>query len=129
MFSVELFKYLIVGGLNTILTTIIYFTLLKIFSINYIVALSLSWISGVMFTYALNFLWVFKPENKLCFRGRFSKYFVTYLSSFVFNLVSLHVLVQTYHMDPFLAQVLLMPFIVGFNYLLNKYWSLRRIQE
>ena len=70
-------KFTLVGALNFVLTFIIFTTMLKIIEANYLISLGTSWFFGTLFSYALNFSWVFKQENKIQFDARFVKFFST----------------------------------------------------
>ncbi len=122
----ETARFLFVGGLNFVLTFIIFFVLLRIVQIHHLIALSASWLIGMAFSFILNFTWVFKPEEKLRFKERFWKFFLASTVSIILNLVALHLLVESTHYDPFLIQCALIPLIVVFNYSTAKFWSLRR---
>lgn len=69
-------KYLCVGVANLLFTLAVCAFFVKVVATTYTLAFSVSWLAGVFFTCAINFLWVFKPEDKLEFRRRFHKYFI-----------------------------------------------------
>lgn len=123
--KIEITKFTFVGIINTLLTFVIFFLLLKIFKINYLVSLSVTWFIGIVFSYIFNSLWVFKPEQRLQFKNRFAKYLLAYLASFGLNYIALKYLVENTSFDPFYVQTALIPFIVVFNFLTSKFWSLR----
>lgn len=121
----EAAKFTIVGGVNFILTFTIFFLLCTIFRVNYLIALSASWAIGMLFTYVLNFTWVFKPDERLQFKARLAKYFLANLVSLLLNLLTLRWLVGLTSYDPFWVQCALIPLIVVFNFSTAKFWSLR----
>ena len=121
----EICKYLIVGGINTLFTTLLYLLLLKS-AIDYRLAILIAWFVGILFTYTFNYIWVFKPEVSFSFARRFWRYLLSYSLSLGLNLTGLNLLVETWGVDPFYAQLVTLPFIVTFNYLMTKFWSLRR---
>lgn len=121
----EFSRFLVVGGINFVFTFVVFVTSLKVFGIPYIIALILASVWGNILTYTLNFIWVFKPEERLNFRSRFVKYMFANLSSLCFNVVALAILVELGRFDPFWSQVTLIPFIVAFNFSTAKWWSLR----
>jgi putative flippase GtrA len=124
-FRLEAIRFLLVGGANFVLTFVVFFALFKILHINYLVALSGSWATGMLFSYALNFTWVFRPEERLQFKARLAKYFLANLVSLLLNLLTLHWLVGLTGYDPFWVQCALIPLIVVFNFSTAKFWSLR----
>jgi putative flippase GtrA len=99
--------------------------LLQSLSLHYLISLFVAWVVGMSFSYTLNFLWVFKPEEKIQFKARFLKFLLANALSIVLNLLALHFLVQRTAWDPFYVQLGLIPFVVGFNFSTAKYWSLR----
>ncbi len=125
-FRFEAIRFLLVGGANFVLTFIVFFLLFKILHVNYLIALSASWAVGMLFSYALNFTWVFKPEEQLQFKARLAKYFVANFGSLLLNLLTLHWLVGMTGYDPFWVQCALIPLIVVFNFSTAKFWSLRK---
>ena len=121
----EALRFLIVGGANFLLTLIVFYSMLRLLRLHYLIALFTAWLAGTVFSYALNFTWVFKPEEKLRFRERFTKYLAASLISILLNMLTLHFLVDATGHDPFLIQCALIPPIVIFNYSTAKFWSLR----
>ncbi|MGL6212016.1 MAG: GtrA family protein [Paracoccaceae bacterium] len=119
-------RYLIVGGVNFVFTFAVFTTALELWNIGYVAALLLAWFAGNILTYALNFSWVFQPEAKLHFRGRFFKYLTAGAFSLGLNLLALSAMVELGSFDPFWSQVLIMPFIVALNFVSAKFWSLRK---
>jgi putative flippase GtrA/SAM-dependent methyltransferase len=119
-------RFLAVGGVNFLFTFAIYFCSLNLLHLPYPVALGLASLLGNILTYVLNFVWVFRPEPQLTFRGRFLKYLGTGAVSIILNLLALSALVELCGMDPFWAQVVLIPFIVFGNFAAAKWWSLRQ---
>ena len=126
MHKSEIYRFLLVGGLNFVFTFLVFTAALKLLGIGYVFALLLAWIAGNLLTYSLNFIWVFKPETKLNFGVRFVKYLTAGALSIGMNLLALAVMVELAELDPFRSQVILLPCIVGFNFLTAKFWSLRK---
>lgn len=122
----ELFsKYTLVGIANAVLTFVIYWFLLKIIQKEYKISFTISWLTGVFFTYVVNFLWVFKTEQKLEFKKRLWKYFFVYLVSYLTNILSLHYLVSYFHYDPFILQLIIIPIVFLINFSGIKLWALK----
>ena len=121
----EVVRFIVVGLVNAAITCLIFYTMLRILQLHYIGATIVTWSIGIVFAYIFNFIWVFKPDQRLQFRGRFVKFVVTYLTSFGVNILALDHLVRIYGFDPFHAQVALIPLIVIFNFVVSKFWSLR----
>jgi putative flippase GtrA len=79
----------------------------------------------MLFSYVLNFSWVFKPEQKIQFKARFLRFFLASAFSIALNMLVLSYIVDRTNFDPFYVQMVLIPWIVIFNFSTAKYWSLR----
>ena len=122
--KIEVTKFTLVGLANFVLTLIIFTVLLKVMGINYLLSLGVAWFLGMLFSYTLNFIWVFKPEEELLFNSRTIKFSSAGLVSISFNMLALSYLVEQYNFDPFFTQLALVPFILLFNFATTKLWSL-----
>lgn len=124
-FKIEITKFSLVGAANFLLTFIVFTTMLKVVLLNYLLSLGAAWIVGMIFSYVLNFTWVFKPEQKIQFKARFFRFFLASAVSITLNMLVLSYIVELSGFDPFYVQILLIPFIMIFNFSTAKYWSLR----
>lgn len=125
-FKMEATKFTIVGAANFILTFIVFTAMLKVFGVNYLLSLVVAWVVGMLFSYVLNFTWVFKPQQKIQFKARFFRFFLASALSIALNMLALSYIVERTGFDPFYVQLALIPFIVIFNFSTAKFWSLRR---
>ena len=124
--NIQVTKYTIVGLLNFVVTFIIFTVLLKLLGIGYLFSLFIAWIVGMLFSYMINFIWVFKPENKIVFNHRFIKFLTIGLISISLNMLILNYIVANLEADPFYGQFVIVPFVIVFNYVFTKYWSLKK---
>ena len=124
-FKAEAAKFTLVGAANFVLTFVVFALLLRAFAVHYLLSLFIAWVVGMVASYTLNFLWVFKPEEKIQFRARFLKFFFASAVSVGLNLLVLHFLTERSSWDPFYVQMGLIPFVVAFNFSTAKFWSLR----
>jgi putative flippase GtrA len=115
----ELWNYLIVGGLTTLVSIVFYALFSKAFHIYYIVSNVLSWIVAVIFAYYTNRWFVFhsKNKNKL-------KEFITFTGSRLLTLLidtGLMILfVETMKMNDMVAKLIVQVVIIIANYILSK---------
>ena len=123
--KIEVTKFMLVGAANFILTLVVFTMMLKAMSANYLLSLSVAWIVGFSFSYVLNFSWVFRPEEKIQFKARFLKYFLSNIFSILLNMLILAFMVELTNTDPYYVQLALIPLIVVFNFSTAKYWALR----
>ena len=118
-------KYVFVGGINFLFGLGTFYACLYILMLNYLAAFSISWLTGLVLTYIINFVWIFKPQEKLNFKKRLAKYAVVYLTSYLANLIILKLLVQFTHGSPFYLQFCIIPVVMAINFLGMKHWALR----
>jgi len=126
IFIIHFVKYSFVGFINFVFGFFVYFIVLKIFKWNYLFAFTISWLFGVMLTYIINFLWVFKPEDKLNFKKSLIKYVVVYVLSYLLNLILLKIIVESTDGNPIFIQLYILPFIVSFNFSGIKFWAMKK---
>jgi putative flippase GtrA len=124
-FKIEATKFTIVGALNFVLTFLIFFSFLYFLNLHYLISLTSAWIIGNIFSYSINFVWVFKPEEKLHFKIRFVKYLIANSVSFSINILLLRFFVEISGFDPFYVQCTLIPLIIIINFGTSKFWSLK----
>lgn len=123
--KIEFSKFTIVGAINFLFTFVLFFLLVKILQTNYSISLVVVSLLGMFITYYLNYVWVFKPEQKLAFKGRLLKYIFAGILSISLNTMVLAYIVESTGYDPFYVQFALIPFIVVFNFSTAKFWSLK----
>jgi len=119
----QLFKYLITGSINFVTSFLIFYLLHFIIGINYTATFVITWLYGILLTYSINFIWVFKLDEKLQLKNRLVKYFLVYSTSFTFNIVILRVLVECYFINPMYAQLFILPFVMLINFYGFKLWA------
>jgi len=124
--KIEVTKFMFVGAANFVLTFVVFTVLLKMMGLHYLLSLTIAWVVGMFLSYTLNFTWVFKPEQQIQFRTRFAKFFFAGLLSLLLNMAALDYFVENMRIDSFYAQSGLIPFVVAFNFITAKFWSLRR---
>jgi putative flippase GtrA len=121
----EIPRYLAVGALNAVFTFVVFVVSLYVIRLHYLLALTVATGLGMVLTYGLNFVWVFRPESRLRFEERFVKYVVTNAATLGLNLIALSLVVETTGLSPLYAQAVIMGAIVALNFVAAKWWSLR----
>lgn len=115
----ELWNYLIVGALTTVVSIGSYSIFSKLLKINYLISNVLSWVVSVIFAYFTNRWFVFHSKEKKKF-----KEFIAFVSSRVLTLLLdsglMIVGVDYLKIDDLLTKVLVQIIIVISNYILSK---------
>ena len=63
-FKIEATKFTLVGAASFALTFVVFTAMLKVLEVNYVLSLVATWVVGMLFSYVLNFAWVFKPDTR-----------------------------------------------------------------
>lgn len=115
----ELWNYLIVGGLTTVVSIGSYAIFAECLKLNYIISNILSWIFAVIFAYYTNRIFVFKSENK-----NKTKEFISFVSSRILTLLLdtglMILLVELLNVNDMISKILVQVIIVIANYVLSK---------
>ncbi|WP_419886830.1 GtrA family protein [Paenibacillus sp. B-A-8] len=114
-------RFIIVGILNTIVGFTVYALYLKYINNNYLQALILSNIIGIIHSYIWNNNWTFTVK-KFSMKSAM-KFTSIYLFSFLINLLFLRILVDHMGMDKLLAQGISLFFTTLISFFGHKYWS------
>lgn len=122
----EIVKFLVVGGINFIFTLALLYICISTLEVNPLVSIAVVSIAGLILTYYLNSKWVFLPGQKIDFQKNLPRYLAANAVSIVLNMFLLHILLLKTSLSVFFAQFFLVPFIVVFNFVTAKFWSLRR---
>ena len=116
------FKFLISGGLNTLICLLLYWILIHN-QVNYILASTIMFIFGVMEGYILSAIFIFK--HKINFL-HLVKYTSVYLSSYVLNIAILASCVELIGLSHFMGQVFTSALVAVLNYFLVKIFVFRQ---
>ncbi|WP_438348920.1 GtrA family protein [Paenibacillus sp. FA6] len=111
----QFLKFVISGGINTLVTYLVYLLLLLIF--NYSLAYTLSYVSGIFLSYYLNTVFVFK--EKVSFRT-FLKFPIVYLVQYLVNLFMLYILVERLHLAVEIVPLIVIVITIPITYTLSK---------
>jgi putative flippase GtrA len=125
MIKKQFFGYVSVSTLNFILTSLLFYVLLKIKHINYQISLTIVWFCSILITYFLNLIFVFRVKNKISYKN-FFKYVLLYFVSYAFNIISLKYITETTFFDPYYIQFFLIPFIITINFLGIKFYVTKK---
>lgn len=120
----EIINYLIVGVLTTIVSLFFYYASTRTFldpsnPFQLQVANLIKWITGVLFAYVTNRIFVFKSKNK-----DIKKEFITFSSSRVatlfLDMIVMGILVTKFGMNDLVANLISLVLVTIANYILSK---------
>lgn len=117
-FLIESFRYLIAGGLTTVVNLAIYYGVNRILG-HYIVATVTAFIISVAVAYFLNCFYVFKQTISSV---HIIQFYGSRVSTFLIETGGLILLVETFKLDEFFSKIIMTIVIVILNYLISKFW-------
>jgi len=111
-------RYLLVGGMTTVINIVIYKALLILGS-AYGMATTVAFVLSVCSAYVMNSFYVFyKPLSA----ERLIKFVGARLSTFAFETMGLILFIEGFIWDPFFAKCVITIAVVLLNYILSKIW-------
>lgn len=127
-FIEQFIKFGIVGGLNTLLTYIIYYMGISC-GLHYVISNAIAFVITVFISYLLNNKFVFKGEHKT--RSDWLKallrVYLSYAStSLILSTILLALQVEVLNISKELAPLLNLFVTVPINFMLNKFWAFRK---
>jgi putative flippase GtrA len=117
----QLYKFILVGILNTLVGYGIFF--IALIFVNYLIALILAHVGGVLTSYVWNRAWTFKSKNSMAVE--FMKFESVYLIGLAINMALLYVAIDRMHLDARVMQLLLLPAITILTFIGHKLWSFK----
>lgn len=111
----QFLKFVISGGINTLVTYLVY--LLLLLFLNYSLSYTVSYVSGIFLSYYLNTVFVFK--EKVSF-NKFIKFPIVYLVQYLINILFLYILVEHAHLSTQIVPLIVIVVTIPITYTLSK---------
>ena len=121
----EVIKNLIVGGMTTLVSILIYALCTKCFHINYMVSNVISWIASVLFAYVFNRIFVFKSKNDNIFVEIY-QFFKYRIFSFLIEIFLMYVFVELINIDDMISKVIVQIIVIILNYVFSKLFVFKK---
>jgi len=117
----QIIQFCGVGILNTIVGYAAFFLLVNY--LYYLLALLLAHLIGVCHSFFWNKYWIFKSKKFQVLE--FVKFNLIYAVVFIVNAVALFVSVEIIHVNPRIAQLVLLPVITAVSFFGQKLWTFK----
>lgn len=111
----EIIRYLIVGGLNTVVTYVLYLLILNVSNIT--IAYTTSYILGILISYFLNVIFVFKTKVSI---KKFFQFPLVYVVQYFLNTFFLIILVKNLNVNEKLAPLIILIISIPITFILTK---------
>ncbi len=118
----QFFKFCVVGVLNTLISWLAYYILLKL-KMFYLIANCISFFIGMLNGFVCNKKWVFSIKGYT--KKTFIKYTSVNLSTLLISTILLFLFVNTFGLSKVIAQILVTALILFISYFGNKLWTFK----
>lgn len=108
-------KFIGIGGLNTILSYIVYLLLLMLF--NYQVSYAIAFLFGILLSFWLNTQYVFQSKRTI---KKFTLFPLVYLVQYVTGALLLSVLVEYLNIDKIFGPIIVAVTLLPMTYLMSQ---------
>jgi putative flippase GtrA len=122
--SKNFLKFLLAGGLNTLITYLIYLLLILYFQYN--LAYGIAYLLGIISSYLMNSLFVFKEKLSI---KKIIQFPLVYLIQFMISIVFLYIFVELIKVNAKLAPIIVIALTTPVIFLLSKYILTGRISD
>lgn len=123
----EIIKFLITGGVCTLLNYLVFYILLTLLGVNYLFSSAIGYISGVSLGYYMNKLWTFNVKyDSLLLKV---KYLAVYLINMLIGLGLLKMLKEIIHIDPRFGNILSIGYTTVANFIGIKFLVFKKEKD
>ncbi len=124
----EIINYLIVGGLTTLVSVVVYAVFTRFFHVNYMISNIVSWIISVLFAYITNKKFVFRSvcETRKDVLIEIYQFFKYRIFSFLIDILLMYVFVELVNIDDMIAKVIVQIIVIVLNYVFSKLFVFKK---
>jgi putative flippase GtrA len=115
-------KYLVVGGLCTVLDFLLLYILSDVFEVNYVLSSIISFSVAVILNYFLSIFWIFKIRVVKSKSVEFLSYLLISVIGLIINSGLIYVLTESDVSGYMLSKVIATPIVLLWNFFARKYF-------
>tara|TARA_Y100000310_G_scaffold339655_1_gene432976 strand:+ start:3578 stop:4669 length:1092 start_codon:yes stop_codon:yes gene_type:complete len=119
----EFFKFVIVGGIGTIVNILILYLLTEKVGVYYIFSAIISFIVAMTSNFTLNKVWTFKENIKLDAGKKYLQFGLVSVSALLVNLFFLYIFTEIFGIYYIISQIFAIGIALIINFLGNKVWT------
>ncbi len=117
---IQIFKFVIVGGIATVIDWLIYFILYNLCSINPLIANIISFSISVIYNYLASVKWVFKVNNSKTKKQLFSEFMLFSILGLLLTEFLLWLFIAKLNIGGLVAKVISTAIVMVFNFVTRK---------
>ena len=129
----EIIRYLIIGGLTTLISLVSYFLVTTLFldpekELELQIANIISWIISVTFAYFTNHFFVFKKKENVSFKEAL-KFYSSRISTLLIEMLLMYLLVSVCEFNDRIIKIIVQIIIIVLNYVFSKIFVFKNKNE
>lgn len=117
---VQIFKFVIVGGVATVIDWLIYYLLFNFLKINPLVANILSFSISVVYNYLASVKWVFDVDNNKSKRQMFIEFMIFSIIGLILTEVLLWIFISGLKINALISKIIATAIVMVFNFITRK---------
>ena len=117
---VQIFKFVIVGGVATVIDWLIYYLLFNFLKINPLVANILSFSISVVYNYLASVKWVFDVDNNKSKRQMFIEFMIFSIIGLILTEVLLWIFISGFKINALISKIIATAIVMVFNFITRK---------
>lgn len=118
---VQFFRYLLVGGIATVVDALMFFVAVNVFEGHYLVAQTVGFLAGLALSYLLSILWIFQSSGNI--QKEFFLFTIIGIGGLILSYVILYILIDVlnfYHFQFMLAKLIAVILVLFWNFGMRK---------
>ncbi len=120
---IQFFKFGVVGVINTLITALVIWILLKVFHFSDYFSNIVGYIAGLINSFIWNRKWTFAGNHKI--KDTVFKFIITFAISYLLQLGNLYLLLNYTNIDAYFCQLLSVVVYTIANFVLNKFYTFK----
>ena len=112
--SRQFYKFALVGTECAVLNYLVFLILVYHLSVNYLISAGLGALFGIAFGFVFNKMYSFNSKRDV--KVEVIPYFLVYLTSFLFMIIALRIMVNNLGLIPLIANALILPVTTMINF-------------
>ena len=120
-------KYIVVGGVGSLIFLALLMIQVEIFDLDPVIAAVISNLIVIFGTYVASYKWVFVSDRG--HRFTFIRYVIVIGLGFIINTTGMYLFVHVFNFWYLASQIVLFSIVAINNYLLNKLWTFKNVSN
>ncbi len=117
---VQIFKFVIVGGIATIIDWFVYYILYNMFNLNPLIANIFSFIVSVIYNYIASVKWVFDVNTNKTKKRMFIEFMIFAVLGLILTEILLWLFISVFNIDKMISKIIATAIVMVFNFITRK---------